>query len=232
VNGMRAMILAAGRGERMRPLTDHTPKPLLEAGGKPLIVWHIERLVAAGIHEIVINCAWLGDRLRAALGDGERFGARLRWSAESPVLETAGGIARALPLLGPDPFLVVNGDVWCDWDFRQAPEHAIRLTGAQAQAWLLLVDNPAHHPHGDFGLDAEGRVRASPAARDSLTFSGIGVYSPGLFDALSGAEPAPLGPVLRQAMGRGAVIGCRHRGKWMDIGTPERLRQLDMSLRT
>ena len=228
---MKAMILAAGRGERMRPLTDHTPKPLLEAGGKPLIVWHIERLVAAGIRDLVVNCAWLGERLQTALGNGTRFGARLHWSPENPVLETAGGIARALPRLGPDPFLVVNGDVWCDWDFHRAPECARRMAEADAHAWLLLVDNPLHHTMGDFALDTTGRVHDRSGTRDALTFSGIGVYSPALFATLSGLEPAPLAPLLRKAIEAEKVIGSRHGGNWMDIGTPERLQHLDTHLR-
>lgn len=228
---MKAMILAAGRGARMRPLTDHTPKPLLEAGGKPLIVWHIERLVAAGLNDIVINTAWLGERLQTALGDGSRYGARLSWSPEAPALETAGGIARALPLLGPDPFLVVNGDIWCDWDFKQAADRAADLTAAQALGWLLLVDNPPHHEQGDFGLDASGHLQEHPVPGASLTFSGIGVYQPRLFTALSGQEAAPLAPLLRQAIRRGAVIGSHHPGQWLDIGTPERLQHLDTQLR-
>lgn len=230
---MKAMILAAGRGQRMRPLTDHTPKPLLEAGGKPLIVWHIERLVAAGLRDIVINCAWLSGRLQAALGDGARFGARLQWSPEQPALETAGGIARALPLLGPAPFLVINGDIWCDWDFSLAPGRAAALAGASAKAWLLLVDNPAHHPEGDFRLDEHGRVMAPQSASGSacLTFSGIGVYSPGLFNGVPANLPAALAPVLRTAMANNAIIGGHYSGVWMDIGTPERLQQLDMYLK-
>jgi len=227
---MKAMILAAGRGERMRPLTDHTPKPLLEAGGKPLIVWHIERLVAAGLRDIVINCAWLAERLRACLGNGERYGARLQWSPENPALETAGGIARALPRLGPEAFLVVNGDIWCDWDFRQAPQRARDLGRKDARAWLLLVENPPHHAQGDFGLDASGRVLDRPTANEAFTFSGVGVYSPSLFDEVSGREPAALAPVLRQAIRDEKVIGSRHDGRWLDVGTPERLRQLDAQL--
>lgn len=229
---MKAMILAAGRGERMRPLTDHTPKPLLQAGGKPLIVWHIERLVAAGFADIVVNCAWLGERLQAVLGDGSRVGARLLWSAESPALETAGGIARALPALGPEPFLVVNGDVWCDWDFRQARQSAAALAATRTRAWLLLVDNPAHNPNGDFGLDAGGRVQALSSRLPALTFSGIGVYCPHFFQTVSGQEPAALAPVLRQAISHSEVIGARHEGVWMDIGTPQRLQQLDTYLQT
>jgi len=228
---MKVMILAAGRGARMRPLTDHTPKPLLEAGGKPLIVWHLEKLVAAGLRDIVINTAWLGEQLQAALGDGHRYGARLQWSPEDPALETAGGIARALPLLGPEPFLVVNGDVWCDWDFKQAGERARQLQAAQAQAWLLLVGNPEHHPSGDFGLDDRGKVQERRPGRPNLTFSGIGVYQPELFRSLSGHEPAPLAPVLRSAIQAGTLIGSRHDGQWLDIGTPERLQHLDTQLR-
>lgn len=227
---MKAMILAAGRGERMRPLTDYKPKPLLEAGGKPLIVWHIEKLVAAGVIEIVINCAWLGHMLRDALGDGAQFGATLHWSAEEPALETAGGIARALPLLGGEPFLVVNGDIWCNWDLRLAAKRAQTLTTQQADAWLLLVDNPPQHPRGDFSLDPRGYVQDGPASASRLTFSGIGVYRPQLFAGLSGMAPAPLAPLLRQAMRGGRVLGGHHKGQWFDIGTPERLQQLDTQL--
>lgn len=240
---MKAMILAAGRGERMRPLTDHTPKPLLEAGGKPLIAWHIERLVAAGFPEIVINCAWLAERLQAALGDGQQYGARIQWSVENPALETAGGIARALPLLGPAPFLVVNGDVWCDWDFSLAREKAAAMRKSSAQAWLMLVDNPSHNPAGDFALDGAGHVRnplrvdhqdgisaGSSAPPPTLTFSGIGVYEPSLFHEVTGEEPAALAPLLRSAMHANAVLGDHYRGRWMDIGTPERLQHLDTHL--
>ncbi len=241
---MKAMILAAGRGERMRPLTDHTPKPLLEAGGKPLIAWHIERLVAAGFPEIVINCAWLAERLQAALGDGRQYGARIRWSVENPALETAGGIARALPFLGPAPFLVVNGDVWCDWDFSLAREKAAVIQESSAQAWLMLVDNPPHNPAGDFVVDGNGHVRdslhvshqdgpsaGSDAPAPTLTFSGIGVYEPALFRGITGQEPAALAPLLRRAMHADAVLGDHYRGHWMDIGTPQRLQHLDTHLR-
>lgn len=229
---MKTMILAAGRGQRMRPLTDHTPKPLLQAGGKPLIVWHIEKLVAAGLNDIIINCAWLGQQLQDTLGDGTRYGARLSWSPEDPPLETAGGIARALPLLGSDPFLVVNGDVWCDWDLRQALSCRDTLLARDAAAWLLLVDNPPHHARGDFTLDSEGWVHDDLAAGASLTFSGIGVYQRRLFGSLSGQEPAPLAPLLRQAMRMKAVIGRHYSGQWLDVGTPERLQQLDTQLTT
>ena len=224
------MILAAGRGKRMRPLTDHTPKPLLQAGGKPLIVWHIERLVAAGLSDIVINCAWLAERLQNALGDGERYGARLHWSHEEPALETGGGIARALPLLGSDPFLVVNGDVWCDWDFAQAHQIAQRLTQAGTLGWLLLVDNPPHHASGDFSLQPDGRVLSRTDTAPAYTFSGIGVYAPELFSALSPDRPAPLAPVLRAAMEKNAIVGAHHSGHWLDVGTPDRLQRLDTIL--
>jgi MurNAc alpha-1-phosphate uridylyltransferase len=226
---MRAMILAAGRGERMRPLTDTTPKPLLQAGGKPLIVWHIERLAAAGITDIVINHAWLGDQLEAALGDGSAHGARLRYSREGTALETAGGIALALPMLGDDPFLVVNGDIWCDWNPAMAPDLARDIDGVSMQAWLLLVDNPEHHPTGDFHLKANGTVQAAEGQR--LTFSGIGIYHPALFSGIVAGTPARLAPLLSQAIERHTVRGQRHDGRWVDVGTPRRLADLDAGLR-
>ena len=226
---MRAMILAAGRGERMRPLTDTTPKPLLAVGGKPLIVWHIERLVAAGLRDIVINHAWLGQRIVDHLGDGGAYGARLRYSAEAAALETAGGIAQALPLLGDAPFLVINGDIWCDWDPAQARRQAAALDAAGAQAWLLLVDNPPQHPQGDFRLEDDGRVADDGAPK--LTFAGIGLYRPALFDPVARGSAAPLAPLLRQAMARRAGIGARHAGRWTDVGTPQRLAALDGQLR-
>ncbi|CAM3997502.1 N-acetylmuramate alpha-1-phosphate uridylyltransferase MurU [Bordetella tumulicola] len=243
---MHAMILAAGRGERMRPLTDHTPKPLLPVGGKPLIVWHLERLAAAGIHQVVINHAWLGEQLPAQLGDGSRYNVRITYSAETPpALETAGGIVQALPFLGQAPFLVINGDIWCDWDPTEAQTRAQELNAAQAEAWLLLVDNPEHHPKGDFVLSAQGRVLSddtAPAgqagisgtagASQRLTFAGIGLYRPSLFAALPAATPAPLAPLLRTAMQRGTVLGTHHRGTWTDVGTPQRLAMLDARLST
>jgi MurNAc alpha-1-phosphate uridylyltransferase len=235
---MRAMILAAGRGERMRPLTDHTPKPLLQVGGKALIEWHIERLAAANIREIVINHAWLGEQLPARLGDGSRYGVRIQYSAESPAaLETAGGIAQALPLLGDDPFLVINGDIWCDWNPSDAPQHLEALTRTQSDAWLLLVSNPAHHPQGDFYLSAQGQVfnspNATPLAEEAvttqprLTFSGIGLYRPALFKDIPLGQPAPLAPLLRAAMGENKVVGTYHPGIWTDVGTPERLASIN-----
>ena len=217
---MKAMILAAGRGERMRPLTDHTPKPLLEAGGRPLIVHHIERLAAAGFCDLVINHAHLGARIEAALGDGARWGVRLAYSPEEEALETGGGILRALPLLGPEPFLVVNGDIWSDWD----PSRLALGPGRLAQ--LVLVDNPPHHPGGDFALRG-GQVAVEGEPR--YTFGGMGLYHPALF---RGCTPGrfPLAPLLRQVMARGQVGGQLHTGTWFDIGTPERLRALDRFL--
>jgi len=214
------MILAAGRGERMRPLTDHTPKPLLEAGGKALIVHQIERLAGAGIRDIVINHAHLGARIEAALGDGAHFGVRIRYSPEPHGLETGGGIFKALPLLGREPFLVVNGDVWSDVD-----PGRLRLAEGDL-AHLVLADNPPHHPTGDFVLRG-ARVLAEGAPR--LTFAGLGLYHPALF---AGCTPGifPLAPLLRQAMAAGRVSGEHHRGLWFDIGTPERLADLDQLL--
>lgn len=223
---MRAMILAAGRGERMRPLTDRLPKPLLSVGGQPLIVWHLRRLAAAGIRDIVINHAWLGHEIERALGDGSAHGVRIRYSAEATALETAGGIAQALPLLGDAPFLVVNGDVWCDWDPAATEGRARALP--DGGAWLLLVDNPPQHPAGDFRLEADGTVHAQGEPR--LTFAGIGVYHPSLFADVPRGAAAPLAPLLRQAMARNLVHGARHEGKWTDVGTPQRLADLDAEL--
>ncbi|MCR4304081.1 MAG: nucleotidyltransferase family protein [Gallionella sp.] len=228
---MLAMLLAAGRGERMRPLTDHTPKPLLEAGGKPLIVWHIERLVRAGIREIVINHAHLGAQIESSLGDGSRFGAHIRYSAEGTALETAGGIAYALPLLGSEPFAVVNGDIYCDYDFAHLPARAAALQASGDAAHLVLVNNPPQHPNGDFGL-TDGRVTEpvtsvlSPQS-SILTFSGIGIYQPGLFTHIPRGSIAPLAPLLHAQIALGKVSGEHHRGIWVDAGTPERLAELN-----
>jgi len=223
---MKAMILAAGRGERMRPLTDTTPKPLLKAGGKALIVWHLERLAAAGFREVVINHAHLGAQIEAALGDGHAFGLDIRYSPEPPgALETAGGIARALPLLGNAPFLVVNGDVWCDWDFRRA--HAL----AGRFAHLVFVDNPPQHPGGDFCLDGE-RVRyAADAIGPTLTYAGTGVFAPDFFSTVPAGAVMKLRPLLDAAIARGQLSGEHHRGRWVDVGTPERLAELDQHLK-
>ena len=220
---MKAMILAAGRGERMRPLTDHTPKPLLVAGGKPLIVWHIERLAAAGFRELVINHAHLGEKLEAALGDGRQWGIHIDWSPEPPgALETAGGIAKALPLLGDAPFLVVNGDIWCDWDFQRARGLAER------PAHLVMMDNPAHHAGGDFRLDGE-QLRLADGG-PTLTYCGIGIFAPTFFAGVPRGAAMKLRPLLDAAIPRGIVTGERHTGRWVDVGTPERLAALDREL--
>ena len=214
---MKAMILAAGRGERMRPLTDHTPKPLLQAGGLPLIEHLIVALVEAGITELVINHAHLGEQVEATLGDGSRWGASIRYSPEGEALETAGGIHRALPLLGGDPFLVVNGDIATDFPFATVLDRPIDL------AHLVLVPNPEHHPRGDFGLQ-DGKAMDGGDIR--YTFGGIGVYRPEFFkDCVPGRFP--LAPLLRSAMALGSVSGELHQGMWMDIGTMERLQAFD-----
>jgi MurNAc alpha-1-phosphate uridylyltransferase len=218
------MILAAGRGERMRPLTDRTPKPLLPVGGKPLIAWHIEKLVRAGLCEIVINHAWLGEQIEAALGDGSALGARIRYSREASALETAGGIAQALPLLGGGAFLVVNGDVFTDVDFAALARQG-RVPGALAH--LVLVDNPAHHPRGDFAFDGSHVAESGSAL---LTFAGIGVYDPELFAGIEPGTRAALAPLLRAAMRAGRVTGTHYQGRWIDVGTAERLAQLDAAL--
>ena len=221
------MILAAGRGERMRPLTDHTPKPLLQAGGKPLIVWHIERLVRAGITDLVINHAHLGMQIEQALGDGSRYGARIRYSDEGTALETAGGIAFALHLLGEQPFAVVNGDVYCDFDFRHLPARVAALANSTDMAHLVLVDNPEHNLKGDFGLCDARVVDVAP----KQTFSGIGLYKPALFVGIQRGTKAPLAPLLRAQITLGKVSGEHHRGTWVDVGTPQRLDELDKQLR-
>ena len=271
---MKAMILAAGRGERMRPLTDHTPKPLLKAGGRRLIEYHIDALVAAGLREIVINHAHLGSQLEASLGDGARYGAQITYSADTPegeALETGGGIFKALPLLGDAPFAVINGDIWTDYPYSHLPlapqgmaavpalpatcmdalvsrESEARGSGCRERppaalmhpcmAHLVLVDNPPHHLKGDFTLRApHKRVPGTdyhvydPAPGEAtLTFSGIGVYCPELF---AGCTPGKfqLAPLLRKAMQQHAVTGVHYTGQWMDIGTPQRLDELDRALR-
>lgn len=225
---MRAMILAAGRGERMRPLTDHTPKPLLEVVGKPLIVWHIENMVHAGICELVINHAHLGAQIEEALGDGSQFGAHIQYSDEGKALETAGGIAYALPLLGDEPFAVVNGDIFCDYDFARLPKHVDALTQNGDAAHLVLVNNPVQHPNGDFGLQHGRLTDSSPR----LTFSGIGIYQPGLFADIPRGSIAPLAPLLRAQIALGKVSGEPHQGLWADVGTPQRLAELDRQVRS
>lgn len=215
---MHAMILAAGRGERMRPLTDETPKPLLEAGGKPLIVHQIERLRGAGFRELVVNLGWLGERIAQALGAGGDLGVSIRYSFEPPgALETAGGIRHALPLLGDAPFLVVNSDVVCDY-----PLERLRVLKPGGLAHLVLVPNPAHHAEGDFAL-IDSRLALTGRVR--YTYAGIGVFSPAMFEPLAPGV-RPLRPVLEQAIAAGGVTGEVHCGEWMDIGTPERLEAL------
>jgi MurNAc alpha-1-phosphate uridylyltransferase len=225
---LKAMLLAAGRGVRMRPLTDHTPKPLLEVAGKPLIVWHIENLVKAGIPDLVINHAHLGAQIEQSLGDGSRFGARIQYSPEAHALETAGGIANALPMLGDGPFAVINGDIFCDYDFAGLHQHAAALISGCDAAHLVLVDNPPQHPGGDFAL-RDGRVfDGSPR----LTFSGIGIYQPTLFAGIPRGSIAPLAPLLRTQIALGRVGGEHHTGLWVDVGTPQRLAELDRQVAT
>ena len=218
---MKAMLLAAGRGERMRPLTDHTPKPLLLVGGKPLIVWHLAALARAGVREVIVNLSWLGPQIRAALGDGHPFGVAIQYSEEgSPPLETGGGIFKALPLLGTAPFLVVNADTFTDIDLA-----ALRLPAA-ADARLVLVPNPPQHPQGDFDLEGEAIVNRE---RQPYTYSGIGIFSPRLFAGCT-AGPFALLPVFKRAIAAGRLQGQRHEGLWRDIGTPERLAALNREL--
>ena len=247
---MKAMLLAAGRGERMRPLTDRTPKPLLVAGGKPLIVWHLEKLAAAGITEVIINHAWLGEQIPAALGDGSAYGVRITYSAEGEALETAGGIARALPLLTqgePDnaPFAVISSDAWSDLDYTRLTEVAQRLAAGKGDCWCLMVDNPGHHRGGDFALD-NGRLKLAGTAHktstgnntqtatnpeaDALTYAGIGVFTPAMFRDIADGTRAPLRPWLERAITAGRALGDHHRGQWFDIGTPARLEELDRLL--
>ena len=224
---MRAMILAAGRGERMRPLTDTCPKPLLKVGSEPLIGWHLRRLKAAGIEEIVINHAWLGQQIEETLGNGAAYGVSIAYSAEGAQgLETAGGIATALPLLGEEPFLVINGDVLTDIDFTLASAQAAKLSAEQRLAYLWLVQNPAHNPQGDFVLQTDGVV-LSTGAGEALTFSGMGVYHPALFHDTPPKQAAKLAPLLRAAMAAGKVQGVKHEGLWLDVGTVERLAEAE-----
>jgi len=222
------MILAAGRGERMRPLTDHCPKPLLPAGGKPLLQWHIEALAAAGITNIVINHAHLGEQIEQYFGDGSALGVKLVYSAEAIALETAGGIRKALGMLGDAPFLVINGDVACDWPVARALEVASSWPEGRL-AHLVMVPNPQHNPKGDFALQGTA-VKQPDQGEIAFTFSGIGVYHPDLFTSIKIGELAKLAPLLRQAMAAGKVEGELFNGFWMDIGTPERLEELNQRL--
>ena len=225
---MYAMILAAGRGERMRPLTDHTPKPLLKVGGKSLIVWHIEKLAAAGFKHIVINHAYLGAQIESTLGNGDTWGVSIHYSPETAALETAGGIANALPLLGNAAFLVVNGDTFTDIDFKVCKMQAENLVKENRLAHLWMVTNPPQHLDGDFALN--GGLLSSDGVQ-KLTFSGIGFYQPSLFSHLEKGAPAKLAPILRAAMLNHQVSGEHFKGEWHDIGTPARLTALDEKLR-
>jgi N-acetyl-alpha-D-muramate 1-phosphate uridylyltransferase len=222
---MKAMLLAAGKGTRMLPLTATTPKPLLKAGGVTLIEHQIRKLKAAGFTDFVINHAWLGAQIEAALGDGNKLGVQISWSREGEPLETAGGIVRALPLLGAEPFALVNADIWTDYAF-------VKLKTALGQkdlAHLVLVPNPEHHPRGDFSI-AAGRLQQQQDAQ-RYTYSGIAVFDPGLFAGI-GDGRAPLLPLLQKAIGLGRASGEVFNGSWIDVGTPERLAALDASLQT
>jgi len=218
---MKAMILAAGRGERLRPLTDETPKPLIKVAGKSLIEYHLENLAHAGFRDIIINTAWLAEKIHQQLGDGASYGVSIRYSDEGTALETAGGIIKALPLLGDDPFVVVNGDTWCDYDFSKLPE-----LKPGKQAHLLLVDNPDHNPAGDFALE-NGLIRKTGSTM--YTFSGIGIYTPAFF-ANQPEGALPLAPIIRSKSDNDMVSGEYHLGRWTDVGTVERLDKLEMSL--
>jgi N-acetyl-alpha-D-muramate 1-phosphate uridylyltransferase len=219
---MKAMVLAAGRGERMRPLSDSTPKPLLLAGGRPLIGYLLAALARAGIREVVINLSWLGERIRSTLRDGAAFGVRISYTEEGPVpLETGGGIVNALPLLGADPFVVVSGDIWTDFDFMK-----LRLA-ADADAKVVLVPNPAHHPRGDFGLEGD---RVVARENDRLTYANIGLYRPEMFSGCAVGR-FPLVQVLERSIAAGRLRGEVHQGEWMNIGTAQQLAALDARLR-
>lgn len=228
-----AMIFAAGRGERMRPLTDTRPKPLLEVAGKPLIVWQIERLARAGFTKVVINHAWLGEQIEQALGDGSRYGVRLAYSAEREALETAGGIAQALPLLetdgAPCVFAAISGDVFCEFEYARLREPAVRVAAAaQPSMHLVMVPNPPFHPRGDFALDAKGQLSLDGAAR--YTFGNIGVYDTRMFHALAPGERRPLTPYYREAIAAGLASGELYEGRWENVGTPDQLRSLERAL--
>jgi MurNAc alpha-1-phosphate uridylyltransferase len=219
---MKAMILAAGRGERLRPLTDEIPKPLIEVAGRSLIEYHLINLAASGFKEIVINTAWLADKIHQQLGDGSNYGVKIRYSDEGEALDTAGGIINALPLLGKDPFLVVNGDIWCDYDFSTLPELKYPM-----QAHLLLVNNPGHNQKGDFALQD---VLIKNNGNPMFTYSGIGIFTEKFFaDQNSGISP--LAPLIRQKSERELISGQIHHGLWTDVGTVERLLELETQLR-
>lgn len=224
---MKAMILAAGLGNRMRPLTLYKPKPLLEVGGKPLIVWHIEKLKQIGVTEIVINSAWLANILIGALGDGSQFGVDIRWTREEEGLETAGGIINALPLLGTQPFILINGDVWTTFDFASL----LNVDLGEDLAHLVFVANPVQHPKGDFILN-QGRAYTfeQEQSGEALTYSGVAVLHPRMFDGLD-AGKRPLAPLLKEAMSVGKISAEKMQATWVDVGTPERLSDLDLQIR-
>jgi len=222
---MKVMILAAGRGERLRPLTDQVPKALIEVAGKPLLAWHLERLARAGFGEVVINLSHLGRLIVDRFGSGAEYGLAIRWSLEAQALETAGGIAQARALLGTAPFLLVNADIWCDFDFASLRGHRLEVRLAH----LVLVPNPPHSAPGDFSLRGDS-VGNDPAPR--YTYAGIGVLSPELMNGIAPGERAPLAPLLRAAAARSAVSGTLHHGVWHDVGTAERLAALERLLRT
>jgi N-acetyl-alpha-D-muramate 1-phosphate uridylyltransferase len=223
---MKAMILAAGRGERLRPLTDTTPKPLVEVGGRPLIAHHLSRLAQAGVHDVVVNLGWLGERIAAALGDGAAFGVRICYSHEGwPALDTGGGVRHALPLLGAAPFLLINGDVWCDYPLARLVRSAQALP-PEILGHLLLVPNPPHHADGDFAL-RDGVVRADGALR--LTVAGLSVLRPALFEGCQDGA-FPIAPLWRHAAAAGLMRGEEYRGTWFDVGAPERLALLRRQL--
>jgi MurNAc alpha-1-phosphate uridylyltransferase len=231
----RALVFAAGKGERMRPLTNDTPKPLLHVGGKPLVEWHLEKLAAIGVREVVLNISWLAEKFEAALGNGSRWGLRLHYSHEgAEPLDTGGGMLHAKRILGDAPFICVNGDVWTDFDFARLP------TRPRALAHLVLVDNPPQHAKGDFLIEADGTLRGE--GEPKYTYSGIAVYDPRILSdwrsvigAVPGTELSPprfkLAPLLFEAMKHGEIHGELHHGRWTDVGTPERLATLDDSLK-
>ena len=224
---MKAMILAAGFGERMRPLTLHTPKPLLRVADVPLIEHHIVRLAAAGFRELVVNVSHLGQQIRDYCGDGGHWGVSIAYSSEDAPLETAGGICKALPLLGDSPFLVVNGDIWTDFPFQRLRDTPLRH---EESARLVMVDNPPQHPRGDFRIDREGWVGVLAPGATGYTYAGVGVYTPEFFAGLP-VEKMPLRPLLDSAIARRRLGGEYYQGQWQDVGTPERLRDLDLAIR-
>jgi len=225
---MKAMVLAAGRGERLRPITDTLPKPLVRVAGKPLIVYHLEALVRAGVRDVVINLSWLPDKIRTALRDGSEYGVRITYTDEGPVaLETGGGVFNAIQLLGPGPFLVVNGDTFTDIDFGALRAQADADTHSGALARIVLVPNPTQHPQGDFGLEGE-QVVERQAGR--FTYSGVGVYRPEFFEGCTGGK-FPMLPLLKRAIAAGRLRGQLHEGEWCDVGTPQRLAELDERVR-